>query len=121
MHDTGERWSDLLGYLTDEELDQYGRMALDQARKERARLSLHILLVLAALGLIAWASWTIYHVGEAGWLVYLELIAAGICLYIPWLSIKSRERWLGHFARVNEERARRQESAADGETATDGA
>ncbi len=118
--DEGEGWRGLLGVLSDEELGQYGELALDQARKESQRAALHAVMLLAAMCLIAWASWTIYHDGQTGWLVYLALVAGGVLVYLPWQSLKVRKLWLGHHARVEEEVARRQREASGGKNATDG-
>ncbi|MCH9806436.1 MAG: hypothetical protein K0U74_01770 [Alphaproteobacteria bacterium] len=109
MQNTGEGWRGLLGVLTDEELTQYGQMALDQVRRETSRNLIYGLMVIAGLALIAWAAWTIYGIGETGWLVYLALGAAGILVYLPWRSVKTRKLWLGHYERVKQELARRNE------------
>ena len=108
MQNTGENWAGLLGVLTDEELDQYGQMAMDQVRQETNRTILHLLMLLGAVALIFWAGWTIYYVGKTGWPVYLALAAAGLFVYIPWRSVKTRKLWLGHYDRVKQELARRQ-------------
>lgn len=108
MLNTGESWRGLLGVLTDEELKQYGSMALDQVRRETNRTLLNVLMLLAAVALIAWASWTIYYVGESGWLVYLALATAGLFVYMPWRSVKTKKLWLGHYERVKQELDRRQ-------------
>ena len=63
--------------------------------------------LLTALALIAWAGWTIYHVGESGWLVYLALGLAGVFVYFPWRSAKTKKLWLGHYERVKQELDRR--------------
>lgn len=115
MQNTGENWAGLLHVLTDEELDQYGQMAMDQVRHETSRTILHVLMLLVAVALIGWSGWTIYYVGDTGWLVYLALAAAGLFVYIPWRSVKTRKLWLGHYARVKQELARRQnENETDG-------
>jgi len=44
-----------------------------------------------------------------GSLVYLALAAAGVCIYIPWRSVKTRKLWLGHYVRVKQELSRRQD------------
>lgn len=108
MQNTGEKWNGLLGILTEEELDQYGQMAMDQVRKETRRGILHVPMVLAAVALLLWSAWTIYYVGEPGWLVYVALAAAALFVYIPWRSVKTRKLWQGHYERVKEEMARRQ-------------
>ncbi|MBU2581064.1 MAG: hypothetical protein KJ622_05030 [Alphaproteobacteria bacterium] len=109
MQNTGEKWAGLLGVLTEEELDQYGQMALDQVRHESSRAAIHATMLLAAVALIGWAGWTIYRLGEAGALVYLALAAAGLLIYMPWRSVKTRKLWLGHYARVEQELARRRD------------
>ncbi len=107
MLNTGEDWRGLLGVLTEEELNQYGSMAMDQVRRETNRTLLNLLMLLTALALIAWAGWTIYHVGESGWLVYLALGLAGVFVYFPWRSAKTKKLWLGHYERVKQELDRR--------------
>ncbi|KUO58080.1 MAG: hypothetical protein APF80_08640 [Alphaproteobacteria bacterium BRH_c36] len=109
MQNTGEDWKRLLGVLTEEELAQYAQMALDQVRRETSRAALHVALLLSGVGLMGWAGWTIYRLGEVGSLVYLALAAAGVCIYIPWRSVKTRKLWLGHYVRVKQELSRRQD------------
>lgn len=108
MRNTGENWTGLLGVLTEEELDQYGQMAMDQVRRETRRGVLHALMLIAAVALITVAGWRIYFTGELGWLVVLALASAGLFVYIPWRSVKTRKLWLGHYERVKQEIARRQ-------------
>ena len=112
MQNTGENWTGLLGVLTEEELDQYAQMAMDQVRHETSRAVLHVAMLIAGLGLVGWAGWTIYRLGEAGWSVYLALATAGVCIYIPWRSVKTRKLWLRHYARVKQELERRQDNEA---------
>lgn len=115
-----EGWRGLLGVLSDEELGQYGDMALDQARQESRRAAVHAVMLIAAICLIAWAAWTIYTDTVGGWLVYLALAASAVLIYLPWQSLKVRKLWLGHHARVREEVARRQRGASSDKNATDG-
>lgn len=111
MQNTGENWKGLLGVLTEEELAQYAQMAMDQVRRETSRAALHVVLFVTGLGLMGWAGWTIYRLGEAGLPVYLALAAAGVCIYVPWRSVKTRKLWLGHYKRVEQELSRRQTGA----------
>lgn len=111
MQNTGESWRGLLGVLTDEELAQYGQMAMDQVRIETRRNWAYGLMILAGLALIAWSAWTMFGLGKTGWLVYLALLAAGIFIYLPWRSVKTRKLWLGHYERVKNELARRNDGS----------
>ena len=51
---TGDGWHSLLDALTDEELDQYGRMAIDQVRLEVRWAWLQLILAVAGLALAGW-------------------------------------------------------------------
>ncbi len=111
---TGEGWHELLDALTDEELDQYGRMAIDQVRLEVRWAWLQVILV--ALGL-ALAGWTVVKTLEIGFdrTRFFSFALAGALLYWPYRSARTRALWKGHNNLVRRELARRQSARSNSE------
>ncbi len=101
----------LLRELSDEELDQYARLAADQVRRENRFAWAQVALALfSALTLV----WTFFS-AIGGGLDRARVAAvglAGLMLYWPYRKAKSRRVWQRHIAATREEQARRAEAAS---------
>ena len=112
MQNTGENFGDLLGVLTEDELNQYGRVALDQVELANRWFNVQVPLVVfgAALGL--WGLWLGLVDGFSFRTLYW--IAPGL-IAIYWLSrsVKSGRLWRGHYSVVHDELERRGDAMMD--------
>ncbi|MDX2257319.1 MAG: hypothetical protein NW205_00230 [Hyphomicrobiaceae bacterium] len=93
MPNTAERgWAGMLDVLSDDELAQYGRMALDQVALERRWAWLQALLVAAAAGVMAWVLLAGWRRGF-DWTLVPALFGLAVIVYWPWRSIRTRQLW----------------------------
>ncbi len=103
-----EDWGELLGALTLEELQQYGQIALDQLALAGRWFWLQIIALVLAVAIVFWGVWSDLKMGLRMESLYW---VAPALMVIYWLyrSGKAQKLWLGHFAAVNGELARRGE------------
>lgn len=109
---TTEAWLGLLSYLSDDELARYGEIARDQLRIEWAHAWAQGLLVVAAIGVAAWA---IARVVSEG-LSRPAVLALGLAMalgYWPYRKAKVRRLWSGHCRAVAAEQKRRRLGQGD--------
>lgn len=109
---SGEGWSELLKVLSDEELDQYAAMAMDQVRQERRWAWAQLFLLATSVALTVWLVWRAARQGPDMSTLYESVAAVGL-LYWPWRSAKIRRLWQGHCAAVKQEMARRRQGDAN--------
>ncbi len=105
---TAEGWGSLLGLLTEEELNQYGRIAQDQIRRETRWRWAQILAGFAAAGLTVWMSFRLFQGGMERFR-WLPLGLVVLLSYWPYRGRKTRRLWQGHYEAVQAELARRQQ------------
>jgi len=98
----------LLRSLTNEELDQYGRVALDQMQREDRWKILQGFFVLVAALVALWSVGRMYSAGFSASTLYTLGISA-LMGYWPYRSAKSKRLWRGHLDAVRGEKARRAE------------
>lgn len=96
----------LIRDLSDEELDQFGKLAADQLRQEFRLVWLEVGLVLVALGALAWAVVSVARFGFDRMAV-VACLGAMAALYWPWRQDRLRRVWRRHIGAVREERVRR--------------
>ncbi len=106
MQNTGEDWDQLLQVLTDEELKQYGQMALDQVALENRWAWAQAGLALVAVAVAGWGVWTGFKSGFGFGSLYW-LVPLAIAIYWPYRSARTRRLWNVHFKTVNGELVRR--------------
>ena len=107
---SGEGWDELLKVLSDEELDQYAEMAMDQVRQERRWAWAQLILLAASMALTVWFVWRAARHGPDMSTLYAFALAIGL-IYWPWRSAKTRRLWQGHCTAVKQEMARRHKDA----------
>jgi len=112
-----EDWGALLGALTIEELQQYGRIALDQVVRTGRWFWVQIAVLGLTLGLACWGLWSDLKTGFRFETLYW--VGPGL-LAIYWLyrSANARRLWSVHFEAVNGELARRGEGLMNLKTET---
>ncbi|MDX2289339.1 MAG: hypothetical protein NW217_11030 [Hyphomicrobiaceae bacterium] len=111
MRNTGEAgWSEMLDVLSEDELRQYGQMALDQMKIEARWAWLQAFLI--AGGLLCLAYGVVGGVRRgADWAVIYAFAASAGLLYWPWRSRQIKRLWRGHYDAVKHELERRQSEA----------
>jgi hypothetical protein len=110
MQDTVE-WDGLLGAMTEEELTRYQQIAGDQATHERKLLWLQVVLVVAAVGVLAWG---VYGLATAGYSsrALLALGLSPVLGYWPYRKIRTRRLWAKHCRAIDAELERRRARSA---------
>jgi hypothetical protein len=106
---SGEGWLGLLQALTDEELEQYARLARDQVLREERWKWVKAASGFLAAGVLAWAGARMLTLGPDR-VKFYALGISGMLGYWPYRAVRSRRLWQAHLDAVRAEQARRRDA-----------
>ena len=106
-----EGWLQLLQSLTDDELDRYGEIALDQRNVELDHWWAQVLSMVGACVAFGCAVWA-FIIGESVSIALFFVLVAIVLGVWPYQKAKMRSLWGKHCKAVAEEKARRSREGA---------